>query len=85
MVVMGGAGADYGGDGKDDSGGQSTAMRRCGAAARGRANGGASQHLKGSRSTPEQLVGAEGLGARTSPAMADGGFGCSRGRGYDAG
>ena len=62
LVAMGGAGVDYSGDGKDDSGGRSPAKRGRGAAACRRVNGGARQHLKGIRSTSELLREAEVLG-----------------------
>ena len=65
-------------------GGRSSAKCGCGAAAHRWVNGGARQHLKGGRSMSELLCEAEVLGARSSPAMADGGFGCSRGSGYGA-
>ena len=65
-------------------GGRSSAKCGCGAAAHRWVNGGARQHLKGDRSMSELLCEVEVLGARSSPAMADGGFGCSWGGGYRA-
>lgn len=62
LVAVYGAGVDYSSDGKDDSGGRSSAKRGCGAAARRRVNGGARHHLKGSKSTSKLLREAEVLG-----------------------
>ena len=65
-------------------GGRSSAKCGCGAAAHRWVNGGARQHLKAAGARRSYYAKRRCSGARSLPAIADGGFGRSRGSGYGA-